>query len=150
MRGLSPEERFWFKVEKTETCWLWTGGLDADGYGEFSLTHSKTVRAHRYAYESLVGTIPAGLVIDHVRKRGCVNRHCVNPAHLEPVATRENLLRGDTFQARNAAKTHCIRGHPFDAVNTDYSHDSKGPRRRCRACHRDTERRRRERGVQDL
>jgi hypothetical protein len=29
-------DRFWSKVEKTKTCWLWTAGKDFDGYGQFS------------------------------------------------------------------------------------------------------------------
>jgi WhiB family transcriptional regulator, redox-sensing transcriptional regulator len=35
----------------------------------------------------------------------------------------------------NAAKRSCVRGHPFDQVNTYYTRDG---RRRCRACLRDS------------
>ena len=28
-------QRFWAKVEKTETCWLWTAGKAGNGYGSF-------------------------------------------------------------------------------------------------------------------
>ena len=31
----SIEERFWTKVEFTETCWLWTASRIPDGYGNF-------------------------------------------------------------------------------------------------------------------
>lgn len=85
-------QRFWAKVTKTETCWLWTGSLTHDGYGRFRLPTGH-VLAHRWSYEQLVGPIPEGLVLDHVHKRGCRHRNCVNPAHLEPVTNAVNVAR---------------------------------------------------------
>lgn len=119
-------ERFWEKVQITEGCWLWTAALNAYGYGVFRPTQAFQVKAHRYAYEQLVGEIPEGLHLDHL----CRNTRCVNPAHLDPVTSRVNTLRGVGPSAHNAQKTHCIHGHPFDAANT-YHVDG---RRRCRAC----------------
>ncbi len=121
------ERRFWSKVERTETCWLWTTYLDKQGYGRFFPTRKKNVRAHRFAYEMLVGPVPEGLQLDHL----CRVRHCVNPDHLEPVTSRENTMRGTNQVVAKARQTHCINGHPFDANNT-YKH-SDG-RRQCRAC----------------
>lgn len=121
----TPEERFWAKVRKTESCWLWASTINSSGYGAFS-ADSTDVLAHRFAYELLVGPIPAGLVLDHL----CRVRHCVNPAHLEPVTVVENLRRGESFSAQNAAKTHCPAGHPYDAGNTIV----RRGRRECRAC----------------
>jgi hypothetical protein len=90
----SQEERFWPKVDKTETCWLWVGAIGTGGYGNFYISsvgrRIRSVRAHRWAYEHLVGSIPDGLDLDHL----CRNRACVNPAHLEPVTRRVNLRRG--------------------------------------------------------
>ena len=83
-----PQQRFWAKVNKTPDCWLWTGGKHGYGYGRFYL-HGRYVRAHRYAYELLVGAIPSGLVIDHL----CRVRVCVNPAHLQPVTHQINCQR---------------------------------------------------------
>lgn len=102
--------RFMSKIDKTATCWLWIGGLDAYGYGQFD-RHDK---AHRVAYEMLVGPIPEGLVIDHL----CRVRRCVNPEHMEPVTHGENNLRGIGPAAVHAAQTHCIRGHEFTPENT--------------------------------
>lgn len=121
----TAEERFLAKVNKTETCWLWTGGL-SHGYGHFS-DRGWQGGAYRWAYEHWVGPIPEGLDLDHL----CRITSCVNPAHLEPVTHRENLLRGETFQAANAAKTHCPAGHAYDAKNTYIYRD----KRYCRACH---------------
>lgn len=121
----SPEQRFWKKVNKTEGCWLWTGSRDRDGYGQF-WHQKKMLAAHRWSYEMLVGPIPFGLQIDHL----CRTPGCVNPNHLEPVTQRENLLRGNTIQARNAAKTHCPHGHPLAGDNLRLSRGQ----RLCREC----------------
>lgn len=124
-------DRFWNKVEKTDTCWLWTAGT-ARGYGLFWL-NGKMRLAHRVAYELEVGLIPEGMELDHVKER-CGNRNCVNPAHLEPVTAQENQLRSDSVSGVNSRKTHCLRGHEFTEENTTHR---KSGRRGCRACQRD-------------
>lgn len=109
----SLPERLFAKVEKTATCWLWTGATNGDGYGKIRpggrAVPSEYV--HRVAYELLVGPIPAGLTIDHVRARGCTSRACVNPAHLEAVSYRENTLRGDHPSAVAHRTGKCSNGH---------------------------------------
>lgn len=121
-------ERFWTKVDKGDDCWMWTAARSGDGYGHIKID-GRNVKAHRVAYELEVGAIPDGLDIDHL----CRVPLCVNPAHMEPVTRRTNTLRGFGIQARNARKTHCKHGHPFDEENT-YVHDG---RRICRTCNRD-------------
>lgn len=122
------EVRFWAKVQKTDSCWLWTGVTNPDGYGKFKVA-GKMVYAHRFAYELLVGPIPKGLQLDHL----CRVRHCVNVGHLEPVTSRTNSLRGNTIPAHNTAKTHCPQGHPYDETNTLVR---PGGWRHCRTCRR--------------
>lgn len=114
-----------FTVGNRANCWLWHGAKMKDGYGNFKAA-GRFVRAHRYAYELLVGPIPEGLVLDHL----CRVPLCVNPSHLEPVTRRENVLRGETVAASNAAKTHCKKGHPLSGDNL-YEH---GHSRHCRVC----------------
>ncbi len=131
-------ERFWAKVNKTETCWLWTAGQRSWGYGSFwDGVRKKRWSAHRFAYELLVGGIPDGLVLDHL----CRTPLCVNPEHLEPVGIRENTLRGVGPSAIHATRTSCPAGHAYDAENT-YEHKGK---RYCRACQRKRDRERRRR-----
>ncbi len=121
-------ERLLEKVEQRGACWEWTGSKNHGGYGQISL-NSRLRPAHRLAYELMIGPIPDGLTIDHL----CRFPSCVNPTHLEPVTMRENLMRGEGTSARNARKTTCLRGHPFDAITPD-------GRRECRTCHRDQKR----------
>src|SRR5688572_10483798 len=116
MSEKSTEDRFWEKVEQTATCWIWKASTSS-GYGDFWVD-GKTVKAHRYAYTLLVGPIPEGMELDHVRERGCTMTNCVNPAHLEPVTHTVNVLRGNGACAQNARQTHCVRGHEFTPENT--------------------------------
>lgn len=132
-------ERFWSKVDKSGECWLWTASKQKTGYGQFFVTHRKMVYAHRLAYELLRGPIQPGLHLDHL----CRNRACVNPAHLEPVTNRINVLRGKTIAAKNAAKIHCKNGHPFTAENTWFYKGKREGGRQCRSCYIERARKRR-------
>lgn len=124
MTGMTIEERFWAKVQRGGGCWLWTGATAATGYGMFD---GRT--AHRTSYQLTVGPIEPGLVIDHL----CRVRNCVRPDHLEAVGRGENVLRGETITAANAAKTACKAGHPYDEANTYITPRGKRDCRKCRA-----------------
>jgi hypothetical protein len=149
-RTSSDEERFWAKVTKDGPvpasrpdlgpCWVWTAGKRWNGYGHFNFNRAgqpPSTVAHKFAYETLVGPVPDGLQLDHL----CRVRHCVNPAHLEPVPQVVNIFRGEAFSAQNRRKTHCSKGHPFDGANTAWRqrHDGRW-HRRCKTCHRAAQR----------
>ena len=121
---LDPMDRVWRKVDKLgpQGCWLWTAYINAGGYGRVRWGETN-LNAHRLIYRVLVGPIPEGLHLDHL----CRVRHCVNPAHLEPVTPHENVLR-----AEPANRTHCPSGHAYDEANTRV----RNGRRHCLACHR--------------
>lgn len=127
-------DRFWSKVDRrsTDECWAWLGSKTDRGYGllGFFVDGARTTqRAHRVSYELNVGPIPEGLTIDHL----CRNTSCVNPAHLEAVTMRENILRGTSFSAVNAAKTRCIHGHDLTPENV---YTRPNGCRQCRECAR--------------
>lgn len=123
-------ELFWSKVDATGDCWNWTGG-SYRGYGQFSIGDKRVARAHRFAYEILVGKIPNGLVIDHL----CKNTLCVNPSHLESVTNGENVRRGASVSTQWRRRTHCESGHELTVDNVVQMSD-KARGRRCRECTR--------------
>ena len=100
-------DRFWSKVEKTDSCWLWTAGK-VNGYGHFT-ANGGPVKAHRFLYEQTVSHVDPMLVMDHI----CRNPACVRPDHLRPLTSGENILIGEGATALNAKKTLCKRGHPL-------------------------------------
>jgi hypothetical protein len=120
--------RFRSKFEISESgCWIWTASFYSVGYARFSID-GRWVIAHRWCYERLRGVVPFDRDLDHL----CRERRCVNPWHLEPVTRRENLLRGDTIPARNAAKAACPKGHDCTPENTRLYRGM----RYCRECNR--------------
>ena len=136
-RLTTVEERFWMKVNQdgANWCWLWTGNTTHNGYGQFTVD-GRTRRAHRYAYQLLVGPIDVDKELDHL----CRVRPCVNPAHLEMVTRQVNQLRGEGVGAIAARRTHCPQGHPYDLFNTRIIYNG---RRRCRECQREQQYQRR-------
>lgn len=133
-------------------CHEWTGPLMNSGYGRLTWRPAGSERviggAHRLAYLLYVGDVPAGMVVDHSCHNStecaggdaCPHRRCVNPAHLEAVPQRENVMRSAVAVGTlNAAKTHCPQGHPYDAENTYiYRHTKRSTtERRCKACRRE-------------
>lgn len=126
---LLPERfRSKFTIDPVSHCWVWEAGVDPDGYGYYS-EEGRRKAAHRYCYLSLVGPIPDRHGLDHL----CRFRRCVNPSHLEPVTTKDNVLRGVGVAAMNAEKTHCVKGHPLSGDNL-YTRGDGG--RICRECNR--------------
>lgn len=115
-------------------CWLWEGASTKEGYGVM-WDGDKNTTAHRISRLANGGEIPDGFTVDHL----CRVRCCVNPQHLEAVPHAINLLRGNTLNAMQSARTHCPRGHEYTDENTNRWRGM----RRCRACDREKHRERR-------
>jgi len=116
------EQRFWAKVEKTDSCWIWRGGIMGRGYGTF-FVDGVSHRVHRLAYRLLVGEIEEELTVDHL----CKIKICVNPSHMELVTRAENSRRAFT------GIVQCPKGHPYDESNTIF-HGPLRRNRKCRQC----------------
>src|SRR3990167_797676 len=90
-RSTSVEDRFWAKLEKTPTCWLWAGAINqGTGYGQFTwiARHGHIPQgAHRVAWELTHGPIPPGQWVLH----RCDTPRCVNPDHLFLGTRRLNM-----------------------------------------------------------
>lgn len=126
-RKFSLSEKLLPKIEFTDTCWVWKGYVDRDGYGLVSHPRGTTNRAHRLMYaleHDIDRNDPAfkGKHLDHL----CRNRACVRPSHLELVTAKVNAERGS-----KGMQTHCIHGHEFTEENT---YRKPNGTRLCRAC----------------
>lgn len=106
--------RFWAKVKKTETCWLWTAS-SIRGYGQFHLPRTDygqhTVYAHRYAW-----TITNGPIVDDLQVlHRCDVPLCVNPDHLF-LGTQPDNLADARRKGRLRDGAHLIKLSPADVV----------------------------------
>ena len=106
-----PEDRFWEKVEKTNSCWNWIGCLTKQGYGDFHLGGGNNhVLAHRFSYELAHGELPPQVGLDH----RCHNRRCVNPGadHLRLANQKQNM---ENLGALRIDNTSGFRGVSWNA-----------------------------------
>ena len=145
---MDRKERFDSRVARgaADECWVWTGSITSNGYGQLSWGGL----AHRYAYEMANGPIPVGLHIDHLCHdssacrliKQCPHRRCVNPAHLAAVPREQNNRRAGWYDnnSRNGwgLRETCSNGHRYDEGNNlRWAIDSRGnPYRCCRTCDR--------------
>lgn len=137
--GLTPEIRFWAKVDKSGECWLWTGAT-RNGYGHFRMPEGP-VYAHRLSLSWALGRpLAPGMEACH----RCDVSACVRPDHLFEGTRADNakdmgrkrrsgwnvhpelIARGEEWHRRHPPKP-CIAGH----ANVPENRDSLG---RCREC----------------
>lgn len=118
--------RFEAKINKTESCWLWTAAINSDnGYGRFDgRKYGLSSYAHRVSWEIYRGPIPEGSQVLH----RCDIRSCVNPEHLFLGSQQDNI--DDMVNKERAwfsKKDKCPKGHEYDIT------DNRG-KRKCRTC----------------
>lgn len=104
--------KFWERVNKTDTCWLWQGAIKNNGYGHTTY-HQKQTNAHRLSWMLLRGEIPEGLEVCHK----CDVRLCVNPDHLF-LATHEENIRDCWAKGRMKTPTPQRSKLTLEQLNT--------------------------------
>jgi hypothetical protein len=117
-KDLSPSviRLFLEKINKTDTCWLWTAHTDRNGYGLAYAGRrpgdpSSTFYAHRMAYAIAHGEIPTGVVVMHT----CDVPACVNPEHLK-LATQSLNVKDRDAKGRGAKERPTIRKITVEGV----------------------------------
>lgn len=108
---MSIGDRLWSKINITNSCWNWTASTDKDGYGQFRKKKDgrwTMAKSHRVVYESIIGKIDQGMVLDHI----CENKKCVNPLHMQ------KTNHGDHMRRHANNRTNCRRGHEKTTENT--------------------------------
>ena len=141
------EAGFWSHVDRRgdDECWPWAGNVRR-GYGRLYVPSARKLLSATQLAWSIANDapFPDGKHACH----SCDRPGCVNPRHIWPGTTRENMLdasakgrlSGKPGVPRPKAITHCKHGHPLSGENLRLT--SEG--RRCRTClrRRDAERRR--------
>lgn len=102
------EQRFWAKVRKTCSCWIWTASKRNKGYGAFAYMDDGRLvqdRAHRFSFKIHKGVIPEGMNVLH-NCPGGDNPACVNPAHLY----LGTIATNNTDTIKNGRYNHSRKG----------------------------------------
>lgn len=115
--------RFWSKVLKTDTCWLWTGATCGGKwpYGKFGPggRGKSPQQAHRVSWKFANGEIPEGLWVLHK----CDNPRCVNPDHLFlglPLDNSQDMVRKGRSAPMRAPKPYNDgEKNPFAKLTTE-------------------------------
>lgn len=103
-------------IDDETGCWLWQGATTGKGlYGVIAISSTERVVAHKHIYQLLTGETV--LFPENELDHTCEVKHCVNPAHLVVTTKLQNQLASDTLISRNAAKTHCAKGHLLSGDN---------------------------------
>ena len=118
-KALNPTDKFWNFVNKTDSCWIWTGPVNNSGNGYGYFTFNKVIfYAHRFSYELHKNKISENMCICHK----CDNTKCVNPENLWEGTQKSNIK--DSFK-KNRFHQAFKEGfsHPNCKITLDVIHD---------------------------
>lgn len=113
----SLAERLWARVRKTETCWIWEGSRNTQGYGNINRGRrgEGNVSTHRAAWELTYGPVPEG----HYLLHSCDNPPCCNPSHLRLGTNAENIDDWRTRGKGRVTPRQHIKSTPYIAPIED-------------------------------
>ncbi|MEU2236139.1 HNH endonuclease signature motif containing protein [Streptomyces vietnamensis] len=120
---------------------MWTGGRGDHGYGSLKDDDRRAISTHRFSWQLHHGAIPADMEVCHT----CDNPPCVRPDHLflgTHTDNMQDMLKKGRLVSAWGRRTACSAGHAYDEANTRVDRNGH---RRCRACSREGDKRRRER-----
>jgi hypothetical protein len=128
LAAITPlRDRFWTRVNKTDTCWLWTGSTAGQsGYGVIGIgpRGAGKIYTHRLSYEIHVGPIPEGMRVCHNCPEGD-NPLCCNPAHLFLGTDADNaadkVAKGRQTRGESNASTKLTEAQARTALSIDTS-----------------------------
>lgn len=109
---MSPEERFWRRVDTSGECWLWMGARNHVGNGVFTL--NGYITAHRASWILNVGPIPEGLKVLHI----CKSHACVRPDHLRLGTHLDSIRNMDAKGTRRTKRQGGLNYRPIGYTPT--------------------------------
>lgn len=124
------------RVEVSESgCWLWTGPLAVNGYGQTNYNGRSRV-IHRQMWELIHGVkLDRWQYVCHK----CDVKRCINPAHLWIGSPQQNSIDSAAkMRHKEARKDYCMRGHPLFGDNVRMAKQKgDGIRRVCKTCEKE-------------
>ena len=115
-RGLTVIQRFNRFIDKSNKCWMWTGGKLPNGYGIYSIGRFPRL-AHRMSYELAYGKVPGNLLVCH----HCDVKLCVNPEHLF-LGTYIDNMQDAVSKGRMPTGNKWVTAHPPESIPRGDNH----------------------------
>lgn len=129
--------KYSYYINRKTGCWEGIGNVNSSGY--LRITIDGVLKyLHVAMYEKYYGTIPRGMIIDHL----CKNKRCCNIFHLKITTREKNVSIGKqtklSYDDVEKIKLECLKKHQTQVarefgINPSYvSQIVNGNRRKCR------------------
>lgn len=118
-RRVPAADRFFAKVTKTDTCWLYPVSKKKYGLIWDRSEPTNQITAHRFSYKLHHGDIPSGMMVCH----RCDVPNCVNPDHLFLGTALDNVRDMIQKKRRNIKfVTHKLTPELVKQIRADKAH----------------------------